>query len=52
MLGLKDLIGTIRPGLAADLVVLDNDPTRDIRATRSICLVLRDGSIVSDRLTK
>jgi imidazolonepropionase-like amidohydrolase len=33
--GLPDR-GAIQPGLQADLLVVDGDPTRDIRATRAI----------------
>lgn len=35
--------GTIEPGRRADLVVLDADPAADIRNTRRIQLVLKDG---------
>jgi imidazolonepropionase-like amidohydrolase len=34
--GLDDDLGTLRPGLAADLLVLDANPLDDIRATRQI----------------
>ena len=40
--GLADR-GRIAPGLRADLVLLDGDPTRDITATRSIVDVWRRG---------
>jgi predicted amidohydrolase YtcJ len=35
--------GRIRPGLRADLVLVEGDPTRDIRATRRIALVWKRG---------
>ena len=35
--------GTIMPGLAADLVVLRQDPIEDIRHTRSIEAVYKEG---------
>jgi imidazolonepropionase-like amidohydrolase len=38
--------GTIAPGKAADLVVLDADPTADISNTRRIALVVRRGRVV------
>lgn len=44
-----DQIGAIAPGRAADLVVVDGDPLRDIRAARDVVVVLRDGRTVVDR---
>lgn len=49
LLGKSDVFGTVQPGLAADLLVLGSDPTRDIRASRDIRLVLRQGRIVLSR---
>jgi imidazolonepropionase-like amidohydrolase len=40
--GLTDR-GRIAPGLRADLVLVDGDPTRDITATRAIADVWRRG---------
>ncbi|MCY1079823.1 amidohydrolase family protein [Archangium lansingense] len=42
LLGLKDR-GAIAPGMLANLVVLDSDPTQDIRNTRGIHAVWRRG---------
>ncbi len=39
--------GTVRPGNAADLVVLDADPLRDIRNTRRIHAVVVGGRLIS-----
>ena len=50
MLGIGHICGTIAPGLAADLVVLGKNPLADIRNTRDIRLVLRDGKVVVDRM--
>jgi cytosine/adenosine deaminase-related metal-dependent hydrolase len=36
-------IGTIEAGKAADIAVLDRDPLAEIEATRSVCLVFKDG---------
>jgi imidazolonepropionase-like amidohydrolase len=37
------LVGTIEPGKQADLLVVDGDPTKDIRALRRIKAVIRGG---------
>jgi imidazolonepropionase-like amidohydrolase len=36
-------LGTLRPGLAADLVVLGDDPIKDIRAIRTVQRVMTAG---------
>jgi imidazolonepropionase-like amidohydrolase len=45
-LGALDSLGTIRPGRAADLVLLDRDPLADIRNTRSISAVIARGRVL------
>ncbi|MHB8577464.1 MAG: amidohydrolase family protein, partial [Dehalococcoidia bacterium] len=42
-LGKMDLFGAIRPGLSADLLLLDADPLADIRNTRRIARVFMRG---------
>jgi imidazolonepropionase-like amidohydrolase len=39
----QDRLGTVSPGKLADLVILDADPTLDIRHTRQIHSVIRGG---------
>jgi imidazolonepropionase-like amidohydrolase len=44
-LGLADEVGTIRPGLRADLVVLAGNPLRSLEHTRAIRLVMQAGHV-------
>jgi imidazolonepropionase-like amidohydrolase len=48
-LGMKDTIGAVAPGLAADLVAVDGDPIADITALRKVIFVMRGGTVLSDR---
>jgi imidazolonepropionase-like amidohydrolase len=39
-------VGRIAPGFAADLVVLDKDPSEDVRAFAAVRYTIRDGKVI------
>jgi imidazolonepropionase-like amidohydrolase len=47
MLGMADRIGSVRPGMIADLVVVEGDPSRDVSALRRVRLVVQGGRVVA-----
>jgi len=44
-LGKADEIGSIAPGLQADIIALDGDPLRDITAVRRVVFVMKGGIV-------
>jgi imidazolonepropionase-like amidohydrolase len=44
-LGLADQIGSIAPGLQADIIALDGDPLTDITAVRRVVFVMKGGVV-------
>lgn len=46
LLGLKDTIGALRPGMAADLIAVEGDPLADVTVLKSVQFVLKDGKVV------
>src|SRR5438309_4462813 len=44
-LGMSDQIGSIAPGLQADIIALDGDPLKDITAVRRVVFVMKGGMV-------
>jgi imidazolonepropionase-like amidohydrolase len=44
-LAMADQIGTIAPGLQADIIALDGDPLKDITAVRRVVFVMKGGVV-------
>jgi len=47
-LGMADEIGSIAPGLQADVIALDGDPLTDITAVRRVVFVMKGGIVYKD----
>jgi len=50
-LGMSNLIGSIAPGLEADLIALDGDPVKDITAVRRVVFVMKGGVVYKNALS-
>jgi imidazolonepropionase-like amidohydrolase len=44
-LGLQDRVGSIAPGLDADIIALNGDPLKDITAVRRVVFVMKGGKV-------
>jgi imidazolonepropionase-like amidohydrolase len=51
LLGVADRTGTLRPGLEADLIVVESNPLDDLRVLEKLRMVVSNGKVVLDRLT-
>ncbi len=45
ILGMEKQLGQIHPGMLADVIAVEGDPTRDIKAVKNVRLVMKDGVI-------
>jgi imidazolonepropionase-like amidohydrolase len=45
-LGLAGQLGSVTPGMAADLIAVDGDPLKDITAMRRVVFVMKGGKVV------
>jgi imidazolonepropionase-like amidohydrolase len=44
-MGLEHTIGSLAPGMQADIIALDGDPTQDITAVRGVVFVMKAGKV-------
>jgi imidazolonepropionase-like amidohydrolase len=42
---LDDLLGSLKTGLKADLLIVEGDPSKDIKALRKVKFVMKDGVV-------
>ena len=49
LLGVEKQRGAIRPGLAADLIAMPENPLEKIQAIKSVAFVMKDGSVCKGR---
>ena len=49
--GVKPQVGTVAPGMYADLIAVTADPLQDVRALENVQFVMKGGTIYKDQLT-
>jgi imidazolonepropionase-like amidohydrolase len=47
---LQNEIGTLKPGLQADIIALAGDPLTDIHAVRHVVFVMKGGQVYKDEV--
>ena len=48
-LGIADEVGSLAPGMQADIIAITGDPAKDVHAVRHVRMVMRAGRIEVDR---
>jgi len=48
-LNMQDEIGTIAPGMQADIIAVDGDPVKDITAVRRVVFVMKGGKVYKNQ---
>ncbi|HEV7397653.1 MAG TPA: amidohydrolase family protein [Pyrinomonadaceae bacterium] len=51
-MGMSDQIGSIRPGLQADIIALDGNPLKDITAVRRVVFVMKGGVVYKNTVRR
>jgi imidazolonepropionase-like amidohydrolase len=49
---MADQIGSIAPGLQADIIALDGDPLKNIQAVRQVVFVMKGGVVYKHQALK
>jgi imidazolonepropionase-like amidohydrolase len=50
IMGWEDRVGTIRPGLLADILVVEGNPLQDLGTLKNATMVIKGGQIAVDNL--
>jgi len=44
-LGIGDVVGTLAPGMQADIIAVRGDPAKDVGALKSVVFVMKGGRV-------